>query len=272
MVKSRLYVGQVKHARLTPVMHRFVHPAYYLALDLSELSELNRVRPLFGYNRLRPVTLYDRDYLGAGEGTVAAKLAGVLQAHDGADRMYRVMLVTCPRHFRYGFNPISFFFVYQSDGALSGVVAEVRNTYGEAHVYVLHEPLESGAGFQACYQVPKAFFVSPFNDMKGEYAFQLSLADERLHVRIDLLRDGQPALMTELEGVGMTLNRRNLARTLVRFPCNAMLSTPRIAWQAIQLRRRGLRPRMKPNPISPMTMSIGRPRLLGPLLRRIWGG
>lgn len=271
-MKSGLYAGHIKHVRLTPVVHRFVHPAYYLALDLGELSEIDRTLSLFGYNRIRPVTLYDRDYLGPGEGSIAAKLTGVLQAHDCADRMHRVMLVTCPRHLRYGFNPISLFFTYQHDSALGCVVAEVRNTYGEAHVYVLRQSLAPRAGFQVRYQVPKAFFVSPFNDMKGDYEFQMSLVDERLHVRIDLLRDGQPALMTELQGMGMALNRRNLARTLLRFPGNAALAAPRIAWQALQLRRRGLRPRMKPKPVSPMTMQIGQPLWLGLLFRSVWGG
>ena len=267
-MQSKLYVGQVKHARLAPVTHRFVHPAYYLALDLAELSELDRKLAWFGYNRLRPVTLDDRDYLGGGEETVAAKLTDILQAQGCADPMQRVMLVTCPRHFRCGFNPISLFFVYQSHGALSCVVAEVRNTYGEAHVYVLREPLAPRAGFQVRYQVPKAFFVSPFNDMKGDYEFQMALEDEWLHVRIDLLRDGQPELMTQLQGMGMALTHHNLTRTLLRFPGNAALAAPRIAWQALQLRKRGLRPRMKPKPVSPMTMQIGRPLLIG----RFWGG
>ncbi|ETW96819.1 MAG: hypothetical protein ETSY1_25065 [Candidatus Entotheonella factor] len=271
-MKSRLYIGHIKHARLTPVTHRFVLPAYYLALDLAELPELGPRLTLLGYNRLRPAALYDRDYLGGGDGTIAAKLTRILQAHHCADRLHRVILVTCPRHFGFGFNPISLFFAYQLDGALGCVVAEVRNTYGEAHIYVLRDALAPRRGFQVRYRTPKTFFVSPFNDMKGDYEFRMSLVDEQLHVRIDLLRDGQPALMTELQGMGMSLNRRNLARTLVRFPGNAALAAPRIAWQALQLRRHGLRPRMKPKPVSPMTRQMGRPMWLGLLYRSVWGG
>ncbi len=267
-MRSKLYIGEIRHARLAPVAHRFVYPAYYVALDLAELPALGQSLSLFGYNRIRAVTLYDRDYLGAGEGTITGKLQDLLPDHDLADHQSRVVLVTCPRHLCFGFNPINLFLVYQNNGALRCVVAEVHNTYGEAHVYILRESLEPRPGFEVRYQAPKAFFVSPFNDMKGDYEFQIAPLGDQLHVRVDLHRDGEPVLMTELQGAGRALNRWTLVRSLVRFPCNAALAAPRIAWQAIQLQRQGLRPRMKPKPSSPMTMHIGRPLLIG----RWWGG
>ncbi len=266
-MNSRLYIGQVRHARQEPVSHRFVYPAYYMAVDLADLQELNRTFALFGYNRTRPLTLSDRDYLGISEGTINTKLAAILRAHNCEGPPLRVILITWPRHFHYGFNPISLFLVYEHDGNLRCVIAEIHNTYGEAHLYVLRDPLEPRPGFQARYQVPKTFFVSPFNDMKGHYEFQILVSDERLHVRVDLLREGHPAFMTELQGEALALNRWNLIRILGQFPFQAALAVPRITWQAIQLKRQGLRPRMKPKPISPLTRKSGK----APLIWRLWG-
>ena len=41
------------------------------------------------------------------------------------------------------FNPISLFWCHGADGALQPSIAEVHNTYGERHCYLLH-PDEAG--------------------------------------------------------------------------------------------------------------------------------
>ena len=83
----------------------------------------------------------------------------------------RVELVTSARFFNYAFNPVNFYFCYRPatidvDGdslvveLIRCIVAEVSNTFGERHVYVLDDRCCSKRakkpGFMARFTCPKA--------------------------------------------------------------------------------------------------------------------
>ena len=48
---AALYFGDVMHARLKPVGHRFSYRVMSLLIDLDRLAEADRLSPLFGVNR-----------------------------------------------------------------------------------------------------------------------------------------------------------------------------------------------------------------------------
>ena len=73
-MNSLIYQGEVSHARLAPVKHRFRYSVYFYAFDINELPELARQNPLFGYNQLRPVAIHDKDYLQANSLPLQQKL------------------------------------------------------------------------------------------------------------------------------------------------------------------------------------------------------
>jgi hypothetical protein len=58
-----------------------------------------------------------------------------LVAADG-----EVVLQTMPRVFGFVFNPVSFWFCHDRDGGLRAVLAEVSNTFGERHNYLVAHP------------------------------------------------------------------------------------------------------------------------------------
>ena len=70
------------------------------------------------------------------------------------------------------------FWCFDGSGSLRAVVAEVHNTYGERHAYLL-QPDAAGIA-----HVDKAFHVSPFFDESGSYELRFTLtADTRRHDR-----------------------------------------------------------------------------------------
>ena len=71
---SLLYRGYVEHRRHEPRPHRLIYRLYVYAFDLAELTDLDRRLPLFGYNRPRPVSLRDRDYLDNTNRSIRSKL------------------------------------------------------------------------------------------------------------------------------------------------------------------------------------------------------
>lgn len=243
---SRIYTGELMHARLKPVKHEFRYPVYIYSFDVDRLAELEQRVPLFGYNRFRPVSIYDKDYLGNGGGTIRQKAEQILARKGIHDRIARIDLVTSARYFSYVFNPVSFFYCYLADGSVRAVIAEVNNTFKETHVYVL----DGGNG-----RTKKEFYVSPFYDVEGEYEFKFSDLSEKLDIWVNYFKNGEPDLLAQIKGMPKEFNQANLMKTLVRFPLSAALTIPRIAWQAAKLRYRKKLPVVgKPAPLSPMTI------------------
>jgi cyclopropane-fatty-acyl-phospholipid synthase len=235
-MNSLIYCGDMGHARLSPVTHRFRLPVYLYALDLDELPELDRTIPGFGYNRFRPASLYDRDYLDKGPGTIREKLLRHLRENQCHQEIGQVILVTNLAYFRHVFNPVSFYYCFSPSGPLAAVVAEVNNTVGERHLYVLHEPQSVPAnGYLARYRFPKEFHVSPFNRIEGEYEGVFADIRQRLEIQINLSKDGRPILDAWVTGTAQPLTAANHAALLRRYPLRPWLTIPRILTQAARL-------------------------------------
>ncbi|MCA9792836.1 MAG: DUF1365 family protein [Candidatus Eremiobacteraeota bacterium] len=251
-MNSKIFIGEVVHARQQPVSHRFRYPVYYYAIDLQELPELDRRLGLFGYNRWRPVALFDHDYLGRQPGSIAAKLMAELRERGLGEGIARVVLVTCARYFGYCFNPVSFYYCYGNDSEIRCIVAEVNNTFGERHLYVLDQMSEPLPGFAAHYRVAKSFYVSPFNRVEGDYDFRFAHLDDRLDAQIHVFHEQTRFFFAWVRGRSVPLDRVNLLATLVRFPVNAFLTMARIHWQAARLFfAKKLAITIKPNPTHP---------------------
>ena len=257
---NAIFTGQVMHQRRGPQDHSFQYPLFYLAVDLQDLPALSRrLGLLFGYNRRGLLSLWDKDYL-KGEGGLRERLDVFLEAKGLKKQVARVTLLTVPRYFGYVFNPVSFYYCFRADGSLAAAVAEVNNTFGERHVYLLDEPLPVQGNFQARYTVPKDFHVSPFYDRSGDYDFHFAPLGEQLDIRLNILRGGKAVFFSRLWGSRQDLDAGQLLKTLAVYPFSAALTLPRILWQAFKLRfQKRLPVYTKPYAESAMTILPERP-------------
>jgi cyclopropane-fatty-acyl-phospholipid synthase len=250
-----LYKGFVEHERFHPVRHRLRYKVYVYAIDLDDLPAMDRHLPLFGYNRMRPVSLFDRDYLGTEPGTIRDKLLRQMTPHVENRRVVRIVMVTSPRYFNYVFNPVSFYYCFDDSDTLVGALVEVNNTYGEKHVYVLPAEPTATTAFPARFESAKQFHVSPFNTMGGIYRFHLGDIRHELDVRIALHRKGRQIMRARLWGEPIPLTPWRHLGTVVTNPAIPHLTLPRIYWEAFKLRfHRRLAFHGKPVPLSPMTI------------------
>ena len=255
MSPSRIYRGWIEHERFYPTRHRLRYKIYVYAIDLDDLPHLDRRLPLFGYNRLRPVSLFDRDYLAAEPGSLREKLLRQLTPHMESGQVARIVVVTSPRYFNYVFNPVSFYYCFDASETLVGAVAEVNNTFGEKHVYVLPAEQKTVPAFPARFESAKQFHVSPFNTPGGVYHFYLADIRQELDVRIALHREGRQIIRARLWGEPVALTPWQHLRTVLVNPAIPHLTVPRIYWEAFKLRfRHGLVYHDKPVPRSPMTI------------------
>ena len=261
---SKIFLGEVRHARQEPVINRFRYPLPFFAFRLGELEKLDREITLFSYNKKNIVSIHDADYL-KGSGTLREKLDRLLAEKPYREQIADVVLVTNPRYFHYIFNPVSFFYCYDQEGRILCIVAEVNNTFRERHFYILdQETAISGENDREDtalrYLRKKAFHVSPFNDIEGNYTFTLSDISDRLKIQIAVTKKKHPFFFAQLSGEGKAFNQQNLQHLLLRYPITAMLNFPRILWQAgILYFKKGLKVYVKPTPSNALTMTLKGP-------------
>jgi len=236
-MNSSLLLGRVMHTRQSPVENTFVYPVFYLLLDLDELPDLDRALPLFGYNRPAPIAFRDADHMGDPARPVKDNLYAFLHENGVQPPDGKVYLLTFPRVFGHIFNPVSFFYCFDGADNLACIVAEVNNTWGERHPYLLtpdnaRQPKRDGA---ATFWADKVFYVSPFIEMDARYEFAFSPLQDRLYVHIDEYQGGQKFFAARLWGDRVPLTRRTLRSALLRFPFLTLVVVGRIVWQAFRL-------------------------------------
>lgn len=235
MNSAQIGFGSVWHRRLRPVEHAFRYPSYFLLLPLRIL----RAQPCTPLNRNRWgwLSFQDRDH-GVGGDDALAWFEQLLHSEGIRDSDGEVWLQTFPRVLGYAFKPVSFWYAHRADGSLAAVLAEVNNTFGERHAYLLAGP---GLAWGAESRAQKVFHVSPFCGVNGDYSFRferLTAADGRpAHstARVDL-HDGQgPLLQTRVAGALVELTTASVRRAIFGMPFMTLGVILRIHWQALRL-------------------------------------
>ena len=243
--RALLGFGQVRHARLRPTRHAFAYGTCFLMLPLRSLrahgpGELARNRPA-------ALSFFDADH-GDGRADALQWLDELLAQHGVLDATGEVWLHTYPRVWGHTFKPVSFWYAHRPSGELAAVVAEVNNTFGERHCYLLSAPRWGQPA-----QADKVFHVSPFCSVTGHYRFVFMRTGggdrpERTVARVDLHDEHGPLICTSVSGELQPLTAASLRRALWRYPALTLGVVARIHWQALQLWRKRVRWFTKPQP------------------------
>lgn len=243
--------GRVWHTRHMPVKNAFKYPVTYFATPLSKLENFDKGL-LFGLNRPAIVSLYMKDYGAKGakpnQQWVADQFAEVGQkAPDG-----EVVLLAMPRCLGYVFNPVCFWFCFDTDDNLRAVVTEVNNTFGETHIYLCGKPQGEIIQRDDELEADKVFHVSPFFSMAGGYRFRFDIDSSRIGISINYYsEEGNLLLSTRLAGPLKQDGSATRASALLHAPFVSLVSAAQICWQALKLKAKGMRWHPKPKPVTP---------------------
>ena len=130
-----LYDVRVGHTRSWPLRNRFEYGGYLWLVDLDDLPRLPR--------GLRWAARFEAaDHLGDPAASLKDNVVRFAALH-GVDDVARVVMMANARNGPHVFNPLSTHWCYRADGSLACIVAEVHNTYGERHAYLL-DPDDAG--------------------------------------------------------------------------------------------------------------------------------
>ena len=253
--------GHVWHTRLRPRRHRFIVPTFFLLLPMRTLRGRPEAAGVLALNRAGALSFRDADHGGGKsprQGGALAWLETLLQAEGITDAQGEIWLQCYPRVLGYSFKPVSFWYCHRSDGSLRAIVAEVNNTFGERHAYLLDQP-RYGQELQA----RKAFHVSPFCAVEGGYRFEFRRSGPEglgsARVRIDYHDAEGPVLLTGMAGRLEPLTPASRRRALWRYPLLTLGVMARILWNALLLWLKQVPFHTKPQaPAMPVSRSSSR--------------
>ncbi len=237
MSTPAIYDTRIAHVRHTPKRNAFGYRSYAWLVDLDDLPRLPR--PVRALAQFRAA-----DHLGEPDRTLRQNVDAFLRLHDVDLRGGRVTMLANARVLGYVFNPLSVYWCRDDAGVLVAVIAEVHNTYGERHAYLVR-PDGNGRAPADTYDVAKEFYVSPFYPVDGRYVMSLPEPEERVAITVELHRgEGKPFVAT-VRGTRKSPGPAALLRSALRVPWVTLTVAAQIRVQGLKLwvRRFAVAPR-----------------------------
>jgi DUF1365 family protein len=226
MLTPAIYRTTVSHSRQAPVRHSFEYRSYSWYVDVDDLPRLPWwLRSFAGF---RASDHFSDHFANPQHGSLRDRLSVFFADRDLAAPEGRITALLQPRVFGYVFNPLSVFWCHDRDGRLRHVIAEVHNTYGERHAYLL-PPADLPV------ITAKKFYVSPFNAVDGSYLVQAPRPDSEVDITVELRRDRAPAFTANLRGQRRPATNRQVAIMQIVSPLAPLVVAARIRIQGIRL-------------------------------------
>lgn len=258
-----LLTSRTTHSRIFPRKNTFSYSYLFVGIPIGVEGRISKVLSVDSKHRSW-FTVDSGDYLDRihdKKTTLAEKLKTYLHSQGVSDNDYAyAYLVTAPRFLGYCFNPVSFWYLYDSDVQLKYMILEVNNTFDERRMYLLNasdsvvesKPDPTGkATVQRIFtnKWEKDLHVSPFSSRKGSYSLRATDPLEEYErtgkVKVDntivLISSGDHAkvvarVFTEGDPKDpATITPTQLTKFIALWWWVGFATMPRTIWQAFKL-------------------------------------
>ncbi|SMC63875.1 DUF1365 domain-containing protein [Polynucleobacter kasalickyi] len=249
MAQASFHFGRVIHHRYQP-NNRFSYRVFYLRIPMRSRKQDPKLLSNVGIgdNKFSIFSFYDKDH-GLNNQTSLHWVEQLLSDHQIEKANGEIWLHTFPRFFGYVFNPVSFWFCHDDKNNLVAIVAEVNNTFGDRHAYLLHDH-QDNLPWGKTLHTDKLFYVSPFFDVKGRYQFRFmrqELEHQARHVsRIEYFDQEDCVLMTSISGQESPITFASKLNAFFNYPLLTFGVIVKIHFQAIKLLVKGAKFYKKP--------------------------
>ncbi|MBN2866037.1 MAG: DUF1365 domain-containing protein [Thiotrichales bacterium] len=236
--QSAIYLGQVMHQRFGEIGYQFRYGVMSLRVDIDKIEAEAKASRWLSLNRFNLYSLYFKDYGARNDQSWRVWADKLLAEYGLPESAARIELVCFPRFMGITFNPLAMWYAYNAAGQLIGLIAEVSNTFGQWHHYVLTnngEALQDKVHAQA----DKVFHVSPFIGMECGYRFRFAKPSEHYQMTINQTENSQPVLLATQVGKAQPLNNKNLLRAAFKHPFNTLKVLILIHWWALKIMIKG---------------------------------
>jgi DUF1365 family protein len=231
-VNSALYKGSVFHSRFVPKKHAFTYQIFLLWLNLDELDLLQRSVKGFSTGSWAPLRFKRSDYLGHADKPLKLSVLEKMSELARQQLSGTVYLLGQMRTFGLYFSPVNFYYLQQSDGSFSHLLAEVSNTpWNERHCYLVDLAKQEDCA--------KVFHVSPFNPMDMQYKWKISQPEQSLKLTLSCHKEVKH-FVASLNLSKIELNSKSLFNVLLSIPSMTIKTVFGIYWQALKLFIKGV--------------------------------
>ena len=235
---SSIYNGTVIHKRFKPKTHFFKYNVFSLLIDLSELDQLDKNIKFFSFNKFNLISFFEKDHGDRDGSSLVEWVKKNLNENNISSEDVKIKLLCYPRIFGYVFNPLSVFFIYNSNEKLISILYEVKNTFGEQHTYIFKVENENNIFQHNC---SKKFHVSPFIEMNCDYFFKILKPGEKISVIIDQYHTKEKILYASQDGKRVDFNSKELLKSYLKHPLMTFKIISAIHFEAFKLWTKGIK-------------------------------
>jgi DUF1365 family protein len=248
-----VHSGETVHRRFVPFVSGFSYRIFMIDLDIDRLDAASRQCALFSVHGPGLFSFKPSDHGAQGREKMRLWANAEFSAAGLDASELKIRLITFPRHVFYKFAPISLWIAETADAKPRGILYEVRNTFGERHIYAAKL-----SGNWHRHAAEKAFHVSPFFDISGIYQFSLQYRERELSLGVTTIKDGAPQHLATLTTSSHTASNKTFLRAAILMPLSTLGVSIGIHWEALKLWLKGADYHPKPHKEA-NTRSIAQP-------------
>ena len=238
MINSAIYNGQVIHKRFKPKVHYFRYNVFSLLIDLSELDTIDKEISFFSLNKFNLISFFEKDHGDRDGSSLINWVNKNLEKNNIPTQDIKIKILCYPRILGFVFNPLSVFYVYNSQNKLISILYEVKNTFGEQHTYIFKITKDENLVQNKC---AKKFHVSPFIEMDCNYFFRLLKPGDKISVIIDQYDKEDKILFASQDGIRTDFNSKELIKSYLKHPLMTFKIIIAIHYEAFKLWIKGIK-------------------------------
>lgn len=236
---NAIYEGSLRHSRSKPKKHTFEYRVRLLYMDLDNVETMFSDNFFWSYNKLNVGCFLRSDYFGNKKTSLKKSIQDEIRKELNFNHHGKVYLLTSPRYFGYCFNPVSFYYCFNTKNKLEVIVSHITNTpWNENHAYVhdcrnLKTPIKT-------FEFRKNFHVSPFMPMDIQYRWSFKEPGDKIEVSMNNIHDKEFIFNASMQLQKKPLTKQSLNFLLFRFPPETFKTIVSIYWQALCLKIKGI--------------------------------
>ena len=236
-MNSFLYEGNISHIRYAPINKKFDYSLFMLFLDLDELPKLFEKFWFWSAQNWNIAYFRRKDHMGNNNDSLGKSVRNRVLKETGKRLDGRIFLMTHLCYFGYRFNPVSFYYCFDSSNDnVQTIIAEITNTpWGEQFCYLLdcNKSIEKhGMKF---FSFKKEFHISPFMDMNINYEWEFSEPNDHIKICMKNIKEGKKIFEASLNMKKEEINSKTLTQALLKYPLITWKVKSAIYYQAFKL-------------------------------------
>ena len=232
-----LYEGEVYHIRSLPKKHEFKYKVFCINFDLCKIDQIFKNIPIFSINKFNIFSFFYKDHGPENCNNLQKWIKGILRKSGEAQKVKSIYLLAYPRILGYVFNPLSIYTCINEKNQIIAQVYEVHNTFKQRHFYLTKDTFSIKNHDK---KISKAFHVSPFMSLKGNYKFKSFKNNKKLSIFIEYFSKKEK-LFASFIAKKETLSTSRLFLNLLKYPLMTLKVILGIHLEAVFLYIKGIK-------------------------------